>query len=134
MILNIFLSLFIIVKLSRIKVKDLGLSFTKAFSKIVIGSIGGFAAISVIALLINLIEGVETTYHFKSEYMGMLLWGLVFFAFQGTYEELIFRGYLMPHFSKGMGLIGAIIVSSILFSALHVLNPGMTIMLLLIYL
>ncbi len=126
MILTIFISGFIILKVSRIKLMDLGLDFKNAFSKILKGLIGGFIAISLVVLLINLVGGVQTTYVFKSEYIGSLLLGMVFFAFQGTYEELVFRGYLIPHFSKAMGIIGSIILSSFLFMALHGLNPGMT--------
>ncbi len=128
MILMIVISTFIIVKISEIKIADLGLSVVNAFSKILIGTVGGFVAISAVALLVNLIGGVDTVFVFKPEYIGMLLVGLVYFSFQGTYEELIFRGYLLPHFSKKMGIVGAVILSSALFALIHAFNPGMTVM------
>ncbi len=128
MILMIVISAFIIVKISEIKIADLGLSAVNAFSKILIGTVSGFVAISAVALLVNLIGGVDTVFVFKPEYIGMLLVGFVYFSFQGTYEELIFRGYLLPHFSKKMGIVGAVILSSALFALIHAFNPGMTVM------
>ncbi len=126
MIFNVFFSVFIISKVSKLKLKDIGLSFAGAFSKIIIGVIGGLIAISVVALAINLLGGTETVYNFKPEYLKTILIGLVFFAFQGTYEELVFRGYLMPHFSKAMGIFWSVVLSSAFFTLLHGLNPGMT--------
>ncbi len=126
MIFNVIISVFIISKASKLKLKDIGLSFTGAFSKILVGIIYGLVAISVVALVINLFGGTETVYNFKPEYLKTILIGLVFFAFQGTYEELVFRGYLMPHFSKKMGIFWSIVLSSIFFTMLHGFNPGMT--------
>ncbi len=52
------------------------------------------------------------TYTFNTEYIGTILIGLVLFSFQGTYEEIIYRGYLLPHFAKKWGIVIAILVSS----------------------
>ncbi len=128
MILTVISTTFIILKISKIKLKDLGLNFTGAFAKIFTGTICGLIAISLVALVINLLEGTVTTYSFQSGYVKNLLVGIVFFAFQGTYEELMYRGYLMPHFSKSIGIFWSIIISSVLFTLLHALNPGMTVM------
>ncbi|MBS9784526.1 MAG: CPBP family intramembrane metalloprotease [Oceanivirga sp.] len=128
MALNFILTLFIITKLSKIKISDLGLEFKGAFDKSIIGILCGLLAISLVAISIKILGGVNIIYNFKIEYLGTILLGLVFFIFQGTYEELIYRSYLMPHFSKSIGKFFAIILSSVLFTFLHALNPGMTIM------
>lgn len=39
-------------------------------------------------------------------------------------EELMFRGYILTHVKEGWGVPAAIGVSSVLFSAGHLLNPG----------
>lgn len=39
-------------------------------------------------------------------------------------EELIFRGYPFQHLERGIGAVQAIVVFSILYGLLHVLNPG----------
>ncbi|MDG6882404.1 CAAX amino terminal protease self- immunity [Phocoenobacter uteri] len=128
MILTVLFTLFIFTKVSKVSLTDLGLKTTGAFSKIVIGIVCGFLAISIVAFVINMLGGVTTEYHFQPQYLKTLLLGLVFFAFQGTYEELVYRSYLMTHFSKAMGIKWSIVMTSILFTGLHVLNPGMTLM------
>ena len=45
---------------------------------------------------------------------------------QGASEELMFRGYMIPAFKKRYKTVVGVIVSSILFSAFHSLNPGFT--------
>ncbi len=128
MILTIISSALIIMKISKIQLKDLGLDFTGVFGKIFTGTIGGLIAISLVALGISLLGGTSTAYNFQSKYIKNILIGIVFFAFQGTYEELMFRSYLMPHLSKSIGIFWSILISSMLFSLLHALNPGMTVM------
>jgi uncharacterized protein len=39
-------------------------------------------------------------------------------------EELIFRGYPFQHLVRGIGAVRAIVVFSILYGVLHLLNPG----------
>lgn len=128
MILNVVLALLVISKIGKIKLVDLGFQLKGAFIKSLIGAITGFLAISLVAMTIKLLGGVTISYNFKTEYIMGLLLGLIMFSFQGTYEEIIYRGYLFPHFSKSMGTIFAILTSSVLFTLLHALNPGMQIM------
>ncbi len=128
MVLNVVISLALISKLGKMKMNDLGFESAKAFSKVLIGMISGCIAISVVAFIIKTIGGVTMSYTFKPENIITILVGLVLFAFQGTYEEIVYRGYLLPHFAKKWGIIIAILVSSVLFTLLHAMNPGMTIM------
>ena len=51
--------------------------------------------------------------------------GLIFFICRGTWKELMYRAYLMPHFSKKFDNIPSIIVTSIIFTLGHALNPNM---------
>ncbi len=128
MILTVVFSLFVITKFSKIKLIDLGLTKKNAFRMILIGAVSGLVTLSLVTFLINLLNGGTTSYNFKIEYLQALLTGLIFFIFQGTYEELIFRAYFMPHFSKVMGVKAAIILLSLLFTLLHGLNPGMSLL------
>lgn len=54
-----------------------------------------------------------------------MIMGFVFFMFQGTFEELVCRSYLMPNLAKVTGDKVSIILTSVLFSALHLGNPNM---------
>lgn len=79
--------------------------------------------LSFVVLVIWLLGGV-TINPSSSLDLGILFTGLVFFLFQGTWEEIIYRSYLMPHFSKFMGDAASIVISSALFTLGHALNPG----------
>ncbi|HET7010523.1 MAG TPA: CPBP family intramembrane glutamic endopeptidase [Anaerolineales bacterium] len=50
--------------------------------------------------------------------------GLVLFIGVGIAEETMSRGYQLQNLAEGIGLPKALLVSSGLFSVLHVLNPG----------
>ena len=49
---------------------------------------------------------------------SLLAWILISFV-----EELTFRGYILQYLAKGWGMPTAVLVSSILFGAVHSLNP-----------
>jgi membrane protease YdiL (CAAX protease family) len=49
---------------------------------------------------------------------SVLTWIIISFV-----EELTFRGYIMQGLAKGWGMTVAVVVSSILFAAVHSLNP-----------
>lgn len=49
---------------------------------------------------------------------------LGFFLPQSLAEEMLFRGYLFTVLRDGMGWVAALLVSSALFAALHLGNPG----------
>lgn len=48
---------------------------------------------------------------------------LLFFLIQGPSEEVVFRGYLLPVLGARGNLTLGIVVSSVLFSLSHILNP-----------
>jgi membrane protease YdiL (CAAX protease family) len=55
--------------------------------------------------------------------LGTLGWLFAFFLV-GWQEELYFRGYLLQNLMDGLGLIIAALLSSLVFSLLHLANPG----------
>lgn len=99
-VFNVILSALIILKVSKIKLKDIGLGLKGMMSGSLVGIITGTAVLAIVALITAALGGVEIAYVLKPEYMTGLLVGVLFFAFQGTFEELVFRAYLMPHFAK----------------------------------
>lgn len=44
------------------------------------------------------------------------------------WEELVFRGYIFQNLIAGMGLIWAIVISSLAFGLIHILNPDGTVL------
>src|SRR5581483_1530645 len=57
-----------------------------------------------------------------------LLSGTVLFLPAALAEELPFRGYLLPTLTQAWGSRTALVVTSVLFGALHSLNPGASLM------
>ena len=58
--------------------------------------------------------------------LGAFIFNLFMWFPQGASEELMFRGYMIPAFNKRYKVAVGVIVSSIVFSAFHSLNPGFT--------
>ncbi len=125
-VLTLVLCVLLAKLVTRLKLRDFGLGARGALQKSLIGAVLGFGAISVVAVFINLLGGVSTDVVFQPEFVGSMLLMLVLFSFQSMYEEFVFRGYLMPHFSKLMGDFWSLVLTSALFAAVHALNPGMS--------
>ncbi len=58
--------------------------------------------------------------------VGDVSLSLLFFAIAGANEEIVFRGYVLPTLAEGMGRGAAVVVSSVVFSIFHVLNPNVS--------
>ncbi len=52
--------------------------------------------------------------------------GFVVLAFAATNEETIFRGYPFQRLVESIGAVGAILILSVLFGAIHLSNPNST--------
>lgn len=59
-----------------------------------------------------------------SSVAGSLAIGLLTFVLVGYQEELLSRGYHLQTLRDGSGLKWAVVISSVIFSLLHLLNPG----------
>ncbi len=127
MILNVLLSVVLMLFLGKIKLKDLGFSSKSVLKNILIGIVSGFVILSIVALIIKVLGAVTIKNVFQTSHIKVLLIGLVFFMFQGTFEELVFRSYIMTHFAKKWGDLWGILLSSVLFVLIHALNPGITV-------
>jgi membrane protease YdiL (CAAX protease family) len=53
-----------------------------------------------------------------------LFWGLLLFVPAAFFEELTLRGYLLPTLAEAWGPWVSLGVTSLLFGALHLMNPG----------
>lgn len=125
MVVTVPLALFVMKKLTKIRYKDLGLIKEGWFKQFLIGEFGGGLLLTFVVLTIWALGGIQLQQNPQEGSFAVLATGLVFFIFQGTWEEVIYRTYLMPHFSKVMGDGWSILFSSALFTLGHALNPGM---------
>ncbi|GAB7086011.1 CPBP family intramembrane glutamic endopeptidase [Marinifilum fragile] len=60
--------------------------------------------------------------------MGSLLQSVFLFIFVSINEEIIVRGYILRNFMDSMNRYLALILSSLIFTALHLLNPNVSIL------
>ncbi|CMY69407.1 CPBP family intramembrane glutamic endopeptidase [Streptococcus pneumoniae] len=64
--------------------------------------------------------------HLDTYSLAFTLFTIPFWILQGTAEELVTRAWLIPQLAKRTNLKVAIIISSSLFTLLHLGNPGIT--------
>ena len=64
--------------------------------------------------------------HLDTYSLAFTLFTIPFWILQGTTEELVTRAWLIPQLAKRTNLKVAIIISSSLFTLLHLGNPGIT--------
>ncbi|MGT2771976.1 CPBP family intramembrane glutamic endopeptidase [Streptococcus marimammalium] len=123
MMLTFFATLFALLAVAKLKAKDFG--FTKTVGQdISKGLLYGFGAISVVALVLVLLGAVNMTFNFHFGSIPTIILAMLMFTFQGPLEELVYRSYLMPHFGKQLGMVKGILLSSVFFTLIHALNPG----------
>lgn len=91
--------------------------------KYLIGIIAGFAMFSL-TLLISFAFGA-------AKYVGTSLDNGLFFVLmcvgwliQGAEEEILCRGFFMPSLSQKLPLWAAVLISSLFFSLMHIMNAG----------
>jgi len=57
---------------------------------------------------------------------GVIVPGLVLALFHGVYEELLIRGILFRVMEESLGTWLAVVISALIFGALHLMNPNAT--------
>ena len=108
---------------------SLGFRRRHAAQEYLIGALVGAALFSLAVLLCWLTGSL--TLEKSSFSVGMWILFLLGFIIQGMSEEVLCRGYFMPSLARKSSLLWAILINSLLFSALHLFNPGISIIALL---
>ncbi len=107
---------------------SMGFVKTNMVSQYIIGLVLGALSFGGAVLIGTMIGALKFQGYILNEQWGMLLLFFVGFIIQGMGEEVMVRGYLMPSLAARIPLKYAILISSLVFAALHLLNPGMTIL------
>ncbi|QAU51705.1 CAAX amino terminal protease self- immunity [Corynebacterium pelargi] len=128
MILAVVVGGLLMIKASNLSWEALGFSRTGWLKHCLLGILCGLVLLSIAALLIAMSGAVAISWNFESGMLGPIAIAFVFFLAQGTWEELVYRGYLMPHFTRRWGVVPSIIITSLAFAAFHALNPGLTLL------
>ena len=102
---------------------DRELEFAGAGRELALGLLGGAVLFSVMTGIVALLGGIEI--------MGLrgmgAFWSMVGVAvFSGVFEEILLRGIVFRQLEAWLGSWIALALSSALFGALHITNPGAT--------
>ena len=125
-VITFFLSIFLMTKISKLKIEQLGFSKDDMPISYLKGALFGILQISIVFFIIFGLKAIDV-YYVGNINVLLLIKVFIFFIFQGLLEELLFRGYLMPLFSKVIGIKFTIILLSFLFTCIHLLNPNLNI-------
>ncbi len=93
----------------------------------ILGLVIGFLMMSCTVAIMYLTGQLTFTgFNLNLSGIGVFVFNLLMWFPQGASEEVMFRGFMIPAFSKRYKTAVGVIVSSILFSAFHSLNSGFT--------
>lgn len=98
-------------------------SWKKQFSVGIIISFGAISAIVCIELIFGIVR-IDFFHTRVDSVLIVLMQGMITFIIIGFGEEILFRGYCFQAVLKGTNVTFTIVVSSIIFSGMHIMNPN----------
>lgn len=110
--------------IDRKKMIDLGFSFQKKTKDILYGLLAGFIMMGLGTLFLWW-NGNLTIDSINLSFLN-LLQSIVLFILVSVNEEVFVRGYILPNFMDSMNKYIALILSSLIFTALHLMNPNVS--------
>lgn len=111
--------------IDRKKMIDLGFSFQKKTKDILYGLLAGFIMMGLGTLFLWW-NGNLTIDSVNFGFLN-LLQSIVLFILVSVNEEIFVRGYILANFMDSMNKYIALILSSLIFTALHLLNPNVSV-------
>lgn len=110
------------------KMRTLGFVKKNMVKEYLVGMLAGFLVFSVIVLL-GVISGGLTITGISPEFsIGLFLLYLLGYMVQGMGEEVLCRGYLLVSIGRRYPVYLAVILNSVFFAALHLLNSGISVL------
>lgn len=122
----LFLSIFLMTKISKLKIEQLGFTKDNIVFSYLKGALFGTLQIFTVFFIIFGLKAIDVYYAGDLNVL-LLIKVFIIFIFQALLEEILFRGYLMPFFSKVIGIKFTIILLSFLFTCIHLFNPNLDI-------
>lgn len=123
-----FFALFLCVKyIHQKQYKDIVTARRKVDWNRIFFSAGIWALLSVVGVVITLLttDTSQIVFQFEpSKFFVLLIISLALFPFQTSFEELVFRGYLMQWAAMLLKYRwAALLITGLLFGAMHAVNP-----------
>ncbi len=110
------------------KLVTLGFEKRGAVKEYLKGIVAGFVMFSV-AVLICVLTGALKIEYISGQFGAIIfLLYVIGFGIQGMAEEIMCRGYFMVSIGRRYSMTAAVIINSVAFAALHLSNPGISIM------
>ena len=122
----LFLSVFLMTKISKLKIEQLGFAKDNIVFSYLKGALFGTLQIFTVFFIIFGLKAIDV-YYVGNISILLLIKIFIIFIFQALLEEILFRGYLMPFFSKVIGIKFTITLLSFLFTCIHLFNPNLDI-------
>ena len=122
----LFLSIFLMTKISKLKIEQLGFTKDNIVFSYLKGALFGTLQIFTVFFIIFGLKAIDV-YYVGNISILLLIKIFIIFIFQALLEEILFRGYLMPFFSKVIGIKFTIILLSFLFTCIHLFNPNLNV-------
>ena len=122
----LFLSIFLMTKISKLKIEQLGFTKDNIVFSYLKGALFGTLQIFTVFFIIFGLKAIDV-YYVGNISILLLIKVFIIFIFQASLEEILFRGYLMPFFSKVIGIKFTITLLSFLFTCIHLFNPNLDI-------
>ena len=122
----LFLSIFLMTKISKLKIEQLGFAKDNIVFSYLKGALFGTLQIFTVFFIIFGLKAIDV-YYVGNISILLLIKVFIIFIFQALLEEILFRSYLMPFFSKVIGIKFTIILLSFLFTCIHLFNPNLDI-------
>ncbi len=116
--------------LDRRSFRSLGFQFASGWWLEALAGLGFALLLWSVIFGLSLVFGAATVVAYqwdRTDWVGLyggLVLGLVFNVFVGIAEETDARGYVLQNLAEGLNLFPAVLVSSLYFGLLHLLNPG----------
>ena len=123
---SLFLSIFLMTKISKLKIEQLGFTKDNIVFSYLKGALFGTLQIFTVFFIIFGLKAIDV-YYVGNISILLLIKVFIIFIFQALLEEILFRGYLMPFFSKVIGIKFTIILLSFLFTCIHLFNPNLNV-------
>lgn len=114
--------------IERRKLNTLGFRKKGFFAEYLSGFIIGAIMLSCSLLICTLTGAMQFNGVVANMAIGMISVFLIGYIIQGASEEILLRGYFLVSFSRKNSLAAGIIINSLIFSALHLMNAGITIL------
>lgn len=110
--------------IDRKKFVDLGFFIKNRTKDIIYGLLAGIAMMGLGTIILQ--TNGNLTIDSINFALGSLLQSVLLFILVSVNEEVFVRGYILPNFMDSMNRYLALVLSSLIFTALHLMNPNVS--------